>query len=189
MRIGTPQQLGRDLLWHPSNALRHWISTLTKFHNAAIPVGVADHYADANNGTTVETDLYTDTLAPLEHDGDKITAQYVVTYAANANNKTTKIYFGGTVIYTTGAIARNNAAATDAYHVLIIRESATVVRCVVYANNHSGAVALVSVANTYTRITGLTLTNPQILKITGQSSAASSDITARMGIISRINAV
>lgn len=162
-----------------------WMSDAAK---ALRRVGVPlfDHYGDAGNTTTGETDLYSDSLFPgqLLTNGDKITATYVVTYAANANTKRTRVYFGGTAILDTTALARNNAAAQDRIDVTVIRESATVVRCVASILAHNGSGTLVANPSTYTRITSLTLTNAQILKLTGQSSSATNDIVAKMGAVS-----
>ena len=145
-----------------------------------------DHYADAGNTTTGETTLYSDSLFPgqLLTNGDKITATYVVTYAANANTKRTRVYFAGTAILDTTALTRNNAAAQDRIDVTVIRESATVVRCVASILAHNGSGTLVVNPSTYTRITSLTLSDAQILKLTGQSSSATNDIVAKMGAVS-----
>ena len=83
-----------------------------------------------------------------------------------------------------GIYPARRAAAQDRIDVTVIRESATVVRCVASILAHNGSGTLVANPSTYTRITSLTLTNAQILKLTGQSSSATDDIVAKMGAVS-----
>ena len=143
-----------------------------------------DHYADVGNVTTGEDDLYTDTLLAntLFANGDKVTAQYSGIFAAHATaTRQIKAYFGGTLIYDSTAII--TAAAADwALDILVERESSTVVRCAVKAVVWPADAAVPTVK--YTRITGLTLSNTQIIKITGEAAstgAATDDIIAKVG--------
>lgn len=146
-----------------------------------------DHYADANNITTGETDLYTDTIAAgkLATNGDKIVAKYqgIFTGAAAASQDL-RVYFGGTKIYDSGALSIGVATDNWTLEVLVIRESSTVVRCSVSVNSDFATLFPYSA---YTRVTGLTLTGTEILKITGQAAgagAASNQITATLGTVS-----
>lgn len=144
-----------------------------------------DHFATVGNVGTGEDDLYSDTVAKgqLANDGDKITAEYsgILVFHATAT-RTIRAYFGGTKIFDSGALTIAASNTAWGLNLQVIRESATVVRCFV--------ALLTRAANlpdpAYTRITGLTLTNAQILKITGEAAAAGAatdDITARLGMV------
>lgn len=156
--------------------------------NIRFPVGgtLFDHYADANNGTTVETDLYTDTLAAstLANNGDKVLGQYqVVCTGAALASQEMRIYFGGTLIYDSGALSIGAITANFTFNVTVIRETSSVVRCMTEVSTDFATLFPYS---KYTRVTGLTLSNTQIIKITGQASGAgggSNQITASMGYI------
>lgn len=146
-----------------------------------------DHYADANNATTTETDLYSDTIAAgkLAANGDKIFARYQGTFTgAAAASQDLRVYFGGTKIYDSGALSIGVATDNWTLETLIIRESSSVVRCSVSV---SSDFATLFPYSAYTRITGLTLANTEILKLTGQAAgagAASNQITATLGTVS-----
>lgn len=153
----------------------------------AYNIALFDHYVDANNVTTNETDLYTDTLTAgkLAANGDKIFARYqgIFTGAA-ASTQDLRAYFGGTSIYDSGALSIG--AATDHWtmEVMLIRVSASVVRASV---NVSTDFATLFPYSNYTQVTGLTLSATQILKITGQAGGAgalSNQITANLGAVS-----
>lgn len=145
-----------------------------------------DHFADAGNTTTSETDLYSDTIpaAQLSANGQKIFSQYAGTFSgAVTATQQLKVYFGGTAIFDSGALAIGVATPSWDITVTIIRESASVVRCSVKIGTSSAALA----SNvTYTRITGLTLANTQILKVTGTAAGAgalSNQIIASEGYV------
>lgn len=145
-----------------------------------------DHYSDAGNSGTSETDLYSDNIPAntLSADGDKIVATYHVRLdqinVANEPALTTRVYFAGTEIFEgvqTGPVSPETGLILD---VLIIRESSSVVRCSV------GQRDIANIQQQYTRITALTLSSAQILKITGQASgtnAATDQIVAKMGTV------
>lgn len=147
---------------------------------------IVDHFADAGNATTVETDLYSDTLTAslLATNGDKVVGEYGGIFVSSGTaTRQLRAYFGGTAIFDSGTLSIG--AGSDAWYmqVIVIRESSTVVRCVAIMNTTG---ATTSAYCTYTRITGLTLTNTQILKITGQAAgvgAATNDIVAKLGSI------
>lgn len=147
------------------------------------PVALFDHYTNANNGTTVETDLYSDTLAAarLAANGEKIEARYGGIFAGDAtSSQQLRAYFGGTQVFDSGALLVGATNSWDLY-VTVIRVSASVVR--VSASMTSDFVSLPGSA-VYTEVTGLTLANTQILKITGQAAGASggsNQITAKLG--------
>lgn len=144
------------------------------------------HFADANNGTTVETDLYSDTLAAgqLATNGDKLENQYSGVFSgAVSSTQQLKIYFGGTAIFDSGALSIGVATPTWDIYVSVVRVSASVVRCVVQITTASAALAATS---QYTEVTGLTLANTQVVKITGTAAGVgggSNQITAKFGTI------
>lgn len=141
---------------------------------------------DANNGTTAETDLYSSTLATgqLGTNGDIIESQYggIITSVATSTQQL-KVYFGGTVIFDSGAL--NIGVSTTYWNIYttIIRVSSSVVRCSVTLTT---SFASLSAYTAYTEVTGLTLSNTQILKITGTAggvAGGSNQITAKEGYI------
>lgn len=147
---------------------------------------IFDHYADGGNGTTVETDLYSDTLPAsiLATNGDKITAYYGGIFVSSATaTRQIKVYFGGTVVFDSGALSIS--AGSDAWYVqtTVFRESSTVIRAITTMSTTGAAI---NAYCTYTRVTGLTLTNTQIVKVTGQAAgvgAATNDIVAKVGSV------
>lgn len=146
-----------------------------------------DHYVDVNNANTSETDLYSDTLAAglLATNGDKISARYQGIFTgAVAATQDLRAYFGGTKIYDSGALSIGAITSNWTLEILIIRVSSSVVRCSVSVNSDFATLFPYS---TYTEVTGLTLANTQILKITGQAggaSGASNQVTAKLGSVS-----
>lgn len=145
-----------------------------------------DHYADVGNVGTGEDDLYSDTIAAsqLAANGDKIYAMYAgIFVGAAASTQELKVYFGGTMIYDSGALAIGVATNNWDIEVTVIRESSTVVRCTVGLRTDFGTLFPYS---TYTRITGLTLSNTQIIKITGEAAgvgAVNDQIIAKLGYV------
>ena len=144
-----------------------------------------DHFADAGNGTTVETDLYSDTTAAGQFavNGDKIAAYYGGTFVSSGTaTREIKIYFGGTVIFDTGTLTLSLSSQWTAY-VDLIRVSGTVIRYMVSLATEGAALSAYTSAG---ELTGLTLSNTNILKITGQAAgigAASNDIVAKLGSV------
>lgn len=141
-----------------------------------------DHFADGASSSTdgTEDDLYSDTLVAnrLAANGEKVTeTEHIVTVASATATRQIKKYFGGTLIFDSGALTL--ALGTDfTLTTLIIRESSSVVRCSVSAVTTSASTIPYS---TYTRITGLTLTDTQVIKTTGIAAgagAAAADIVA-----------
>lgn len=153
---------------------------------AKVGGSIFDHYADANNGTTVETDLYTDTLlaSVLGTNGDKIKSHYqLVCNGAALSTQQMRIYFGGTLIYDTGTLAIGAITSNFTFEVTVIRVSSSVVRCAVSVSTDFATLFPYS---KYTEVTGLTLSNTQVLKITGTAAGAagaSNQITAKEGSV------
>lgn len=133
---------------------------------------IASDFADVTGGTG-PVDFYTHTLDPgkLAHDGDFIESELVVSITSTANNKTILISFGGTTIDTI-SIPSGLSGVVQA-RIIIMRDSSSSVRCVIY-----GSVAS-SLAVVYATVTGLTLSNSQVLKF----SSASNQFTARMAFV------
>lgn len=143
----------------------------------------ADGASTSIDGT--EDDLYTDTLTAgiLAINGQKIIeTEAIVTVAHATATRRMKKYFGGTLIWDSGALTLA-AATTLALTTTVIRESSTVVRCIVSVTTTSASTVPYA---TYTRVTGLTLANTQILKTTGIAAgvgAAASDIVCKLAMI------
>lgn len=150
------------------------------------PTGLFDHFVDVNNSGTSETDLYSDTLIAgrLASNGDKVIAQYGGQFVGDATStQRLKVYFAGTLIFDSGALGIGVTAVYWNLLVTIIRESASIVRCTVALNT---SFATLNAYATYTKITGLTLANTQIVKITGTAAGvtgASNQITASEGYV------
>lgn len=151
---------------------------------SAYPYALFDHYADAGNTGTGEDDLYSDTTAAstFASNGDKIEAIYGGTFAAHGTaTRTVKAYFAGTQLFTSGAITTVSASYWS-LRVDLIRVSSTVVRYTVNLQFNLNDTELVSCGE----LTGLTLSNTNILKITGEAAgagAATNDIVAKMGTV------
>lgn len=144
-----------------------------------------DHFADVGNIGTGEDDLYSDTIAAaqLANNGEKLEAEYGGIFVSSATaTREIKIYFGGTLIFDTGALTLSLSSVWTAY-VTIIRVSASVVRCMVSFTTEGAALAAYT---SYTEVAGLTLANTQVLKITSEAAgvgAATNDIVAKMAVV------
>lgn len=144
-----------------------------------------DHFTDAGNTTTTETDLYSDTIAAsqLSVNGDKLEIEYGGVFVSSGTaTREIKIYFGGTAIFDTGALTLSLSSAWTVY-VTIIRVSGTVIRYLVSFTTEGAALAAYTAVG---EVTGLTLTSTNVLKITGQAAgvgAATNDIVAKMGYV------
>lgn len=146
---------------------------------------IFDHFVDAGNVTTGETDLYSDSIPAnaLSTNGNKLYAQYGGTFVSSATaTRDVRVYFAGTSLLDTGALSIS-ASASWGLSLLLIRVSATVVRYTVAFQTSGASLALY---NSTGELTGLTLSNANILKITGQAGgvgAATNDIVAKLGFI------
>lgn len=147
---------------------------------------IFDHFADAGNTTTTETDLYSDTLPAsiLNTNGDKVSAVYGGIFVSSGTaTREIRVYFGGTLIFDSGALSISVGSDSWAVYTDIIRDTSSSVRCIVTMNTTG---ATTNAYCTYTLVSGLTLTNTQILKITGQAAgvgAATNDIVAKQGYV------
>lgn len=144
-----------------------------------------DHFADVGNIGTGEDDLYSDTIAAgqLAGNGDKLNAEYGGTFVSSATaTREIKLYFGGTMIFDTGALTLSLSAAWVLY-VTIIRVSSSVIRYSISLTTEGAALAAYTAVG---ELTGLTLANTQVMKITGEAAgvgAATNDVTAKLSAI------
>lgn len=165
-----------------------WTGTLAESRGGT---GVAksilfDHFANAGNVGTGEDDLYSDTLTAGQFatNGQKIICQYGGTFVGDATStQRLRMYFGGTLIFDTGALGIGVTTSNWDIYATIIRVSSSVVRCSVTLNT---SFATLNAYAQYTEVTGLTLANTQVVKITGEAAgatAATDQIVAREGYI------
>lgn len=148
---------------------------------------IFDHFIDGASSHVdgTEDTLYTDTIpaGALNANGTKISGYYnfaIVGHAVSTNRIQLKAC--GTTIFDTAAVnwplTANLTLRFD-----IVRVSATVVRCTVSATTTTATVIPYSV---YTEITGLTLSNAQVLAVTDISTgtnSAAADVTAKQASI------
>lgn len=161
---------------------------LTNWKLLRFPIGgpIFDHFADVSNVTTGETDLYTDTLIAntFAINGDKVSGQYAGTFTgAVSSTQQLRAYFGGTLIFDSGALSIGVATDSWDLKIICVRESSSIVRCSATLTTNF---ATLSSYATYTKVTGLTLSGTNILKVTGQAgglNAASNQITASLGSV------
>lgn len=140
-------------------------------------------YTDRANAGTGETDLetYTTHARTLNSDGARIAASFSGFMLGHASNtRQIKVYFAGTAIFDSAA---NIWSANTDYDldVKIIRSSSSTARCcVVFTPNKATPMV------THTDVTGITFTNTNIIKVTGQSTGATNDIIGRTGLVEYI---
>lgn len=174
-------------LWDSSVVNASNATTATNALTVSTFTPLFDHFIDAGNVTTGETDLYSDTIAAntLSANGTKILSEYGGTFVSSGSaTRQVRIYFGGTAIFDTGALTLSLSSAWTVY-TDIIRVSATVIR---YSISFTTEGAALSAYTSVGEVTGLTLSNTNILKITGQAAgvgAATNDIVAKMGYVER----
>lgn len=144
-------------------------------------------YTDGGNVTTTETDLFTKTLdaGELGTDGDRIEAQWAGTFVSSATaTRQLRAYFGGTLFFDTGALTLSTSSTWEV-ECTVIRISSSAVRCSASMTTEGAALAAYT---DYTEITGLTLANTQIIKLTGTAAgvgAASDDIIGKAGYVEK----
>jgi len=146
-----------------------------------------DHYASAGNthtDGTVDT-LYTDTIvaSQLANNGEKLEIEYGGNFVSSGTaTREIQVFFAGTSIFDTGTLTVSLAASWTCF-VTLIRVSATVVRYMISLTTEGAALAAYTSVG---ELTGLILSNTNILKITGQAAgvgAAANDIVAKLGTI------
>lgn len=149
--------------------------------SAAVGGTIFSSFADTSTTHTdgTEDDLYSYTIAAsiLGSNGEEVNQEETMEFTSSATaSRRVKKYFGGTLIFDSGALTPGLGTFDMVINTQILRESSTVVRCTVSIKSSTTVFS----APLYTRITGLTLSNTQVLKTTGIASgtgAASGDIT------------
>lgn len=155
---------------------------------AKTPISLFNLYANIATTSTGGSfdDLQSVTIAAgqLAANGDRILARWVGQAVGHATaTRQVRAVFGGTTVIDTSAYV----TAYGGYYVWdleFVRVSSSVVRTSINGNNpaYSALSPLAFAAGTYTEVTGLTLANTQVLKITAAATgagAASGDITGR----------
>lgn len=145
---------------------------------------IKDFIATVDNGTTVETDLFTYTTkaSTLAADGEKLVFELSGTFNDLTATAQLQFYYGGNNVGNTGALTVSATGGWSA-RVIVIRTGASTARSYVTVTTPGASTALYT---TQTDITGLTFTNTQILKCTGTAAGASGgtgDISAKLGFI------
>lgn len=176
---GIRETTARTGLIEFENNWYHTTNTLVRFGvGGKIFNSFTDGSSTSTNGTFDTLYTYTTIASTLAVNGDGIRATVGGIFISSATaSRDLKVTFGGTLIADTAAIT--NAGATDwVINVDIIRVSATVVRCIVRITS-----GLILDLVKYTEVTGLTLSNTNVLLITGAATgtgAASGDIVAKL---------
>lgn len=161
-----------------------WYQTKASGLRFGIPGSIFEAFADTGNATTTETDLhtYTTPTSTLAVNGEKIISEYGGVFVSSGTaTRQIKIYFGGTAIFDTGTLTLSLSSAWTAF-VTIIRVSSTVVRYLVSFATQGAALSAYTSAG---ELTGLTLSNTNIIKITGQAAgvgAATNDIVLKLAV-------
>ena len=140
-----------------------------------------DHYADVGSVSTTETNLFSDTLVANQFasNGSEVLAVYGGTFVSSSSTKQLRAYLGGTLVFDSGVLT---VGATDGWELRLamVRESSTNVRVIASFVSSLGETAQ------YTKVTGLTLSATNVLKITGTSAGAgvaNGDVTASVGVV------
>lgn len=152
----------------------------------ATATNIASHFADAGNSGTADTTLFSDSIpaSTLGSNGYKLRAKYGLNTVAHATaTRQIKVFFAGTSILDTTALATPTTADNVDIEVFIIRDSSTTIRYDCRASMAGGtATNFVSVG----KLTGLTLSGANTLELHGQAGAAgaaSNDIVATLGTV------
>lgn len=153
---------------------------------AALGGKIKEFYTDVGNVGTGEDDLYTYTTEAsiLGANGDSLEMDFGGVFVSSATaTREIKLYFGGTVVFDSGTLTLSLSAAWNIY-ATFVRVSSSVVRCTVSMTTEGAALAAYT---SYTEVTGLTLSNTNVLKLTGEAAgvgAATGDIIAKLGTVS-----
>lgn len=156
---------------------------------------LADHFNDVATAATNNTEetIYTDTLTAgiLANNADKISAEYSGVLAQHATaSRQLRVYFGGTKIFDSTALVTNVANAGFCIRSTIIRVSSSVVRCMTTIAIDTASF-LETLPAQYLPVTGLTLANTQIIKLTALvtgTGAAAADVTGKLAHVIKFHA-
>lgn len=156
---------------------------------AKTPISLFNLYANISTTSTGGSfdDLQSVTIAAgqLSSNGDRLVARWVGQGVAHATaTRQVRLLFGGTTVTDTTAYATNSGTPNWVWDTEVVRVSSSVVRVSVLGANpaYTALSPLSFSGGVYTEVTGLTLANTQVLKITAAATgagAASGDITGR----------
>lgn len=152
---------------------------------ARVGGSIFDYFTDVSVGGA-EADIYSATLdvSLFATDGDKVTASYGGNFVTGGTELTQlKAKLAGTTIWDSTGVAPTTGTTSWRVYVELIRVSSTVIRYTVSLQT-TGATGYVYCS--VGELTGLTLTNTNILKITGTSTGVGSgagDIVGKMGFV------
>lgn len=145
---------------------------------------IKDFITSIGNIGTGEDDLYAYTTEAgiLNNNGDEIDGSFglkIVTSGGTATRQI-KLWFGGTAIFDTGALLYSGASNVVISY-SIIRVSSTTVRYRITLTTQGATLAAYTAVG---ELTGLTLSNTNVLKLTGEAAgvgASTDDIIAHNG--------
>lgn len=156
---------------------------------AKTPISLFNLYANISTTSTGGSfdDLQSVTIAAgqLSSNGDRLLARWVGQGVAHATaTRQVRLLFGGTTVLDTTAYVTDSGPPNWVWDIEVVRVSSSVVRVSVSGAfpAYTALSPLQFAAGTYTEVTGLTLANTQVLKITAAATgagAASGDITGR----------
>lgn len=156
---------------------------------AKTPISLFNLYANIStthtDGTFDDLQSVTIPAGQLAANGDRLLARWVGQGVEHATaTRQVRLLFGGTTVLDTTAYVSSSGVGHYVWDIEIVRVSSSVVRISVSgANAAYTAVSFLPFAGAaYTEVTGLTLANTQVLKITAAATgagAASGDITGR----------
>lgn len=139
-------------------------------------------YINYGNISTSETDIYKYTLGGggLSRVGEQIEAEYGGIFVSSGTaTRQIRMYFGGNVIFDTGALSISLSSAWTLY-LSIIEVSPSVIRYMISLTTEGAALSAYTSVN---ELTGLDLTSSNELKLTGQAGgigAANNDIVGKI---------
>lgn len=154
--------------------------------SAAVGGNIVDYFADAGSTGTTETTLFTKTTVAgtLAFNGDGLTAEYAGIFVSNATNtRRIRAYFATVLIFDSAALTSATVNTTWNLRLLLVRVSATVVRC--SATFISVGATSNNVVN-YTEVTtGFAAASTNVLSVSGTGGAGSSnnDIVGKLGVV------
>lgn len=160
----------RDVLKLVANGSRGTVSALAGTSTSYATIGgtIFDHASSSTvpNNSSTETDLYSDSVPgnTFATNGDTIHIVYSGTMVNNSNAKNARVYVGGTKVFDIALPV--NTAGSWIIEFRVIRLSSTILNVTGYVA--SGSTFITNVTN----VTGLTLSNAQIIKLTGQSTVS-----------------
>lgn len=156
---------------------------------AKTPISLFNLYANIStthtDGTFDDLQSVTIPAGQLAANGDRLLARWVGQGVEHATaTRQVRLLFGGTTVLDTTAYVSSSGVGHYVWDIEIVRVSSSVVRISVSgANAAYTAVSFLPFSGAaYTEVTGLTLANTQVLKITAAATgagAAASDITGR----------